>query len=248
MYPRVIFMSWLPCIFAALCVGISKSGFPGVSVLTVALMAQVFPPMESTGILLPILIFGDLCAVFVFRKDVLWNQILRMLPPAVVGITLGFFIMKLIPSQHFGPVLGWLLLLVAFLQGIRMRYPNLANSVPHTRPFAWSMGIWAGIVTMITNAAGPVIAVYLLALEIPKKTLVTTSAWFFLIINLIKLPFSWSLGLLQTPSILLDLSLCPFVILGTVIGQYLLKIIPQKVFEKVLLFSASIAALKMVLS
>ncbi|MEI6714751.1 MAG: sulfite exporter TauE/SafE family protein [Verrucomicrobiota bacterium] len=240
-------MFWFLCISAALCVGLSKSGFPGVSLLTVALMAQAFPPKESTGVLLPLLIFGDLCAVKAFRKDALWNQILRMLPPTMVGIFIGFWLMKNMPDNQFRPVLGWLLLLTVVLQSIRSAFPQLGAAVPHTRAFAWTMGIWAGCVTMLANAAGPVMAIYLLSLSLPKQNLVGTSAWFFLIVNVFKLPFSWQLGLIQTPALLLDLSLCPLVIIGTFIGRSILHRIPQRLFEAILLVSAAAAALKMAL-
>lgn len=119
--------------------------------------------------------------------------------------------------------------------------------MPHTRTFAWTMGIWAGIATMIANAAGPVMAIYLLSLSLPKQNLVGTSAWFFLIINIFKLPFSWKLGLLHPPTLLLDLALCPVVIIGTMLGRSILHKIPQRLFEALLLLSAAGAALKMAL-
>lgn len=240
-------MFWLLCICAALCVGLSKSGFPGVSLLTVALMAHAFPPKESTGVLLPLLIIGDLCAVRAFRKDALWPQILRMLPPTVVGIGIGFWIMQKMPDNQFRPLLGWALLFTVLLQALRSLFPKFGASVPHTRTFAWTMGIWAGIVTMIANAAGPVMALYLLSLSLPKQNLVGTSAWFFLIVNVIKLPFSGALGLLQAPSLMLDLYLCPLVILGTLLGKSILHRIPQRLFEFLLLASAAAAALNMAL-
>jgi uncharacterized membrane protein YfcA len=109
------------------------------------------------------------------------------------------------------------------------------------------VGIWAGVATMTANAAGPIMAVYLLSLSLPKQNLVGTSAWFFLIVNVFKLPFSGALGLLQPASLLLDLALCPVVVLGTFIGRSLLHRIPQRLFEALLLASAAGAALKMAL-
>ncbi len=240
-------MFWFLCISAALCVGLSKSGFPGVSLLTVALMAQAFPPKISTGVLLPLLVFGDVCAVKAFRKHALWDQILRMLPPTVAGIFIGFWMMQHLAEAQFRPVLGWMLLATVLVQALRSAFPQLGAAVPHTRAFAWTMGVWAGVATMIANAAGPVMAIYLLSLSLPKQNLVGTSAWFFLLINVFKLPFSWKLGLLHTPTLLLDLALCPLVILGTLLGRSLLHRIPQRLFESLLLLSAAAAALKMAL-
>ena len=237
----------LLCLAAAICVGLSKSGFPGVSLVTVALMAEAFPARQSTGILLPLLIFGDLCAVQAFRRHTLWAQIIRMLPPTILGIVIGFFLMKSIPDTAFRPVLGWMLLATTVVQTMRSLWPQMGGAVPHTRIFAWSMGIWAGVATMVANAAGPVMAVYLLAIALPKENLVGTSAWFFLIINVVKLPFSGALGLLNANSLLLDLTLCPLVLAGNWMGRRILHIIPQRVFELLLLVSALAAALKMIL-
>ncbi len=237
----------LLCLCAALCVGLSKSGFPGVSLLTVGLMAEAFPPRESTGILLPLLIFGDLCAVHSFQKHTLWPEIRKILPSTLLGVTAGFLLMRILPDARFKPILGWMLLGTVLAQTARTAFPRLGATLPHTRGFAWFIGFWAGIATMVANAAGPVFGLYLLSLALPKEQMVGTSAWFFLIINVLKLPFSASLGLLHQDSLRLDLLLCPLVVLGTLMGRSLLDKIPQGYFEAILLVSAGLAALKLAL-
>ena len=237
----------LLCLIAAVCVGLSKSGFPGVSLVTVALMAAAFPARASTGILLPLLIFGDLCAVRAFRKHTLWGEVIRMLPPTLLGIAAGFHLMKTIPDAAFRSILGWMLLGTTLLQAARSLWPELGGSIPRSRAFAWAMGFWAGVATMVANAAGPIIAVYLLAIALPKENLVGTSAWFFLIVNVVKIPLSGALGLLSAPSLLLDLTLCPLVVLGNWLGRRALRYVPQQLFEKILLGSALAASLKMIL-
>ncbi len=237
----------LLCLAAAICVGLSKSGFPGVSLVTVALMAEAFPARESTGVLLPLLIFGDLCAVHSFRQHTLWAQIVRMLPPTVLGIFAGFYLMQVVPDASFRPVLGGMLLGTTLVQAARTLRPQLGATLPHSHAFAWAMGFWAGVATMVANAAGPIMAVYFLSLSLPKENLVGTSAWFFLIINILKLPFSAALGLLHAPSLLLDLTLCPLVLVGNWTGKRVLRVIPQRAFETLLLLSAVAAAVKMLL-
>lgn len=236
----------LLCLLAAVCVGLSKSGFPGVSLVTVALMAEAFPARESTGILLPLLIFGDLCAVQAFRQHTLWHQIVRMLPPTIAGVFAGFALMRTVPDAAFKATLGWMLLATTLVQATRTAFPQLGPSLPHSRWFAWIMGFWAGVATMVANAAGPIMAIYFLAVALPKQNLVGTSAWFFLIINVFKLPFSAALGLLHAPSLKLDLLLCPLVLAGNMIGRRFLQKIPQRLFETLLLVSAVGAALKMI--
>ena len=237
----------LLCLLAALCVGLSKSGFPGVSLVTVALMAEAFPARQSTGILLPLLIVGDLCAVHSFRQHTLWPQIARMLPPTLLGIVAGFLLMRSLPDTSFRPLLGWMLMSTIILQGLRTAFPEFGGRIPNSLAFAWAMGIWAGVSTMVANAAGPIMAIYFIALALPKENLIGTSAWLFLIINVFKLPFSAALGLLHAPSLLLDLSLTPLVLVGNIMGKTLVRRIPQRAFETLLLISATAAALKLIL-
>ena len=240
-------MYWFVCLSAALCVGLSKSGFPGMTLVTVALMAEAFPARASTGVLLPLLVFGDICAVSAFRRHVIWSHVLRMLPPTLLGIVFGYVLMLQFSERQFRPVLGGMLLVTALIQGFRMFFPGSSENIPQGSWFAWGMGIWAGVATMLANAAGPVMALYFLALAVPKESLVGTSAWFFLIVNVVKLPFSRALGLIHVDSLKLNLLLCPLVIVGTWAGRRFLRWIPQHIFERILVFSAAAAALKMVL-
>jgi uncharacterized membrane protein YfcA len=240
-------VQWGLCLCAALCIGLSKSGFPGVSLVTVAIMAQAFPARASTGVLLPLLIFGDVCAVGAFRQHAVWPQIVRMLGPTMVGVGVGFEVMRRLPESRFPVVLGWMLLVTVGLQAWRMAVPDAGSRVPHSRGFAWLMGVWAGVATMVANAAGPVMAIYFLALALPKQNLVGTSAWFFLLINVFKLPFSWWLGLLQPSSVRVDLLLFPVIGIGILLGRRILHWIPQRLFEALLLLSAAAAAFKMAL-
>nr|MDQ3621377.1 sulfite exporter TauE/SafE family protein [Verrucomicrobiota bacterium] len=190
MLPPFPLVHWLAAIVAALCIGLSKSGFPGVGLITVIIFAALFPPLESTGILLPLLVCGDICAVVAFRKHAHWGQIWRMLPPTLLGIIAGYVLMRSIPAAGFGPIIGWLILLMVSLQSAKKLRPALYEHVPHTRGFAWAMGAWAGVTTMLANAAGPVMSLYFLAVNLPKYEFVGTSAWFFLLVNVFKIPFS----------------------------------------------------------
>jgi hypothetical protein len=110
---------------------------------------------------------------------------------------------------------------------------------------AGNLGIWSGLATMLANAAGPVMALYFLALDVPKFVLVGTSAWFFLIVNVLKVPFSANLGLITKSSLLFNLVLCPAVALGIYAGRSLIRVIPQKLFEFMLLFFATLASLRL---
>ena len=246
MLPPFTFHEWLFLALGAFCIGISKSGFSGIGLLTVVVMARLFPPRESTGVLLPLLIVGDILSVIVFHQHAQWPQIWRMLPPTIVGVLVGYVFMLLIPSGAFGPLIGWIVFLMVVLQTIRKARPDAYAGVPHTRWFAWIMGTWSGITTMLANAAGPVMTLYFLAIKLPKYAFVGTSAWFFLIVNLFKVPLSAHLGLITASSLSLNVVLIPIVAVGIFTGKSLIKIVPQSLFEWILLIFAAAAALRLI--
>jgi uncharacterized protein len=247
-FPELTSSQWLLAMLAALCAGLAKSGFSGIGMLTVLLMARVVPAYESTGIVLPLLICGDIFAVGAYRKHAKWGHIWKILPPALAGICAGYFLMPHIPRRIFGPVIGGIVLTMVLLQYLRQFRPATFAAMPHTRWFAWVMGAWSGVTTMMANAAGPVTALYLLAVNLPKYELVGTGAWFFLIINIVKLPFSSSLGLVNRDSLALNIALVPFVFAGIFLGRILIRHVPQRLFEQILLLSAGAASLRLLFS
>jgi uncharacterized protein len=114
------------------------------------------------------------------------------------------------------------------------------------RFIAAGLGGLAGITTMLANAAGPVMTVYLLAVGLAKYEFVGTSAWIFCVINLSKLPFSYALGVINWHTLGFNLLMFPAVAAGALSGKQLLKVIPERWFEWLLLISALIAALGLI--
>ena len=83
---------------------------------------------------------------------------------------------------------------------------------------------------MVANAAGPVTMIYLLSMRLPKNEFIGTSAWFFFILNWLKVPFSASLGLITVPSLRFDALLAGAVVVGAVMGLLVARRIPEKGF------------------
>ena len=240
---------WLLAVLAALFIGMAKSGIAGLGMFPILLMADVVPARESTGIVLPLLICGDILAVCFFKKHADWKHLRGLMPPALLGIVLGFLLMRLdISDSLFRHIIGWIVLTMVVLHCLRRFKPGKFENFPHTRPFAWFMGGWSGLTTMMANAAGPVMALYLLAVNLPKLQFVGTGAWFFLMINLIKVPFSYKLGLIGGSSLLFNLVLAPAVAIGIVSGKKLLNLVPQRLFEELALIFVGIASLRLIMA
>ena len=238
---------WSIAILGAACAGLSKSGFSGLGLVAVIVFATIFGARDSTGIVLPLLIVADIGAVSIFRQHARWDHIRRTLPLAAAGVVLGTLIMMRLDNASFRPLLGGVILILTALQLVRLRWPDLYGAVPHSRPVAWALGLVAGITTMVANAAGPFVALYYVAVGLPKMEVVGTLAWFFLIINLFKVPFSAWLGVIHGSSLALDAVLVPAVIVGLLCGRWLIGRISQRVFDGVLLLFAASAALRLIL-
>jgi len=241
---------WLLAALAGLGIGVSKSGLPGISLLHVVLFAHLFPGLASTGVVLPMLIAGDLGAVWLFRRHAQWAHVTRTLPPAVAGVGVGWAIMAWaqsegVPGVRFNPIIGGIVLGLAVLQVLRHLQPGRFTHLPHTRGFAWTMGFVAGVTTMLANAAGPVMGLYLLAVALPKEEFVGTSAWFFLLINLIKVPFSLQLGLITPSTLGFNLLFLPAIAAGLFLGRALIARLPQRGFDLLVLGFAMAASLRL---
>lgn len=98
---------------------------------------------------------------------------------------------------------------------------------------AGTYGTLGGFTTMVANAGGPVMSMYFLATRTPVQVFLGTSAWFFAIINAIKVPFLAGLGLFETPVLLMDAVLAPLVVAGALLGLWVARKMNQRVFDRI---------------
>lgn len=233
-------------LIAAAGIGVSKSGFAGVGMLHVVIFAFIFGAKDSTGVLLPMLVIGDVCAIRFFGKEAQWPQVRRLLPPSLAGVVIGAGLMAYVSEAAFRPLVGSIILVLTAIQVFRIWRPEAFADIPHATWFAWILGLLAGVTTMLANAAGPVVALYMLAVALPKLELVGTSAWYFLMLNVFKLPFSYALGLIDGDSLTINLLFAPGIVLGMLAGRWLVHRIPQKLFDSLLLAFTALAALRLI--
>lgn len=237
---------WILLILGAMGIGISKSGFPGISMFHVVVYAFVFGAMDSTGILLPMLVVGDFFAIHVYGRKAVWKQVRRLLPPTLVGILIGWLLMSQLDEAVFKRLVGVIILSLTLTQVARLWRPGWFEHVPHTQWFAITLGLLAGLTTMMANAAGPVVALYLLAVSLPKWELIGTTAWLFLVLNVLKLPLSYKLGLITPSTLLLGAILSFGIPVGIFLGRWMVSRISQQWFNGILLAFTAIAALRLI--
>lgn len=236
---------WPVAILGALLIGLSKTGIPGVGILAVALFALVYPAREATGLVLPLLICADVVAVRTYHRHAQWSHLWRLFPWAAAGIIIGYFAMDRLDENAVKKLIGVILLAMIGLHLWR-KYSLRDEKIPRGVGFAGAMGLSAGFTTMMANAAGPIMILYLLAMQLPKMEFIGTGAWYFFILNSFKVPFGVKLGIINGQSLLLDLVLSPFALAGALWGKVLLPRLNQRLFETLALIFTVIAGLKLV--
>ena len=245
--PELSLMQWVVVALCAAMQGVAKTGLPGVGILAVTLMAMAFGAEESVGLLLGILILADLFAITYHRRNAQWRHVFRLLPATVAGIVTGSVLLGQISDAQLKPIIGLIVLAMLALNWWRQRKEGLEVEVPRDWWFAGLMGFTAGVATMMANAAGPVMIIYLLAMQLPKVRFVGTCAWFFFLVNWIKVPFSMNLKMMTWETIKIDLMILPAIALGAFLGIVLLHKIPQKKFGLVVQLLAAVAAIKLLI-
>ena len=226
-------------------IGMAKMGVPGVGLAAVPLLVMVFGGKQSSGALLIIMCMADILAVIYYHRHANWPHLIKLLPAAVVGVLLGTAVGDYIDDEAFKMVMAGIILasvaLVVFSQKIINSSLKNANTY-----FAVLLGVLGGFTSMIGNLAGPIMALYLLAMRFPKNQFIGTSAWFFLILNLIKVPFHifvWKT--IYTDIFYLDLLLSPFIILGAVLGAWIVKKFSELWFKWFVIIATILASFLM---
>lgn len=235
----------LLCLIALL-VGMAKTGIGGTAMIAVPLLATIFGGKASSGVMLPILIMADVFGVSYYHKHTEWKHLKKLLPYAVIGILIGTFTGEYIDDSLFKVLMGGIIFLSL---GILIWLERTSSGkVPESKLFAASSGIAGGFTTMVGNLAGAVMSLYLLAMQLPKNKFIGTAAWFFITVNIIKIPFHvvvWKT--ITWDTVLLDLTLLPAIALGAFLGLQIVKRIPELWYRYFIILMTAVAAIFMLI-
>lgn len=231
---------------ASFLLGMGKAGIKGLGVIIVLLMAIVFGSKTSTGILIPMMVFADILAVFYYHQHAQWKFLLKLLPMMVIGVLFGIWLGNHISQEAFKQLMAIFILIAVIIMFLLDTVKT--GKIPNNPLFAGSMGLFSGITSMIGNLAGSFADIYFLAMRLPKNEFIGTAAWLFLIINVFKLPFhifSWQT--VSGKSLFLNLILVPVVWIGFLLGVFIVKRISNNLYRKFIFIATAIGAVFMLL-
>lgn len=230
--------AWAALGLAAVTIGISKTALPGGSILAIALFAAVLPARTSTAAMLLLLMVGDVFALIAYRRHAHWPTLLRLAPAVVAGLLVGFAFLALAGDGIVRRAIGVILLtMIGITLWRRWRQDRTAaqSHAPGGILLSGVYGTLGGFTTMVANAGGPVMSMYFLATRTPVQVFLGTSAWFFAIINLVKVPFLAGLGLFPGQVLLMDAALAPLVVVGALVGLAVAKRLDQRLFDRIVI-------------
>jgi len=209
----------------AIGIGMAKTGLGGLGMIVIPVMANIFGAKSSTGILLLLLIMADFFGVRYYHMHADMRQLVKLIPSTIIGIVTGVFVGDQISDEYFQ-----LLLVIVIISGVLMTVIKV--EIKERKIFSIIVGFLGGFVTMIGNAAGPIMSIYFLSMGFNKNKFIGTAAWFFLFVNLFKVPFHifiWNT--IDLEIFLFDLSLFPLILIGAIIGVWMVKKIPERPYK-----------------
>jgi len=209
----------------AMGIGMAKTGLGGLGMVVVPVMANIFGAKSSTGILLILLILADFFGVRYYHMHADIRQLVKLIPSTIFGILTGVLIGDILSDVDFQFLLGAVIISGALIMVIKV-------DIKENKLFSIAVGFLGGFITMIGNAAGPIMSIYFLSMGFDKNKFIGTAAWFFLFVNLLKVPmhvFIWKT--IDLNILLFDLSLFPFILVGAVTGVWIVKKIPERPYK-----------------
>lgn len=236
--PHLAPWQWLLGIFSAFMIGVAKTGAPGVGTMIAPLMVlTVGDARLAAAWTLPVLSTADVFAVAYWRRHAEARQLLSLIPWVLVGIAGGAVALsldELIIRRIIGVIIVGMLLVYLWR---RFRPIGQVEGNPAF------YGVCAGFATTLANASGPVMNLYLLTKKLPKEKFVATGAWFFFAVNLLKSPvYAWY-HLYSRASLVFDLLMVPAVLAGALAGRWLIRHMPQDVFEVAVIALTAVSCL-----
>lgn len=235
---------WPLALFASVFVGMSKGGLPVVGMLAVPSLALVMSPIAAAGLLLPVYVVSDIFGLVAYRRDFDRRVLLIVLAGATAGVGIGWATAHLVSEAAVTLLVG--LIGVVFAANLILRdNPDKSAKKPRI-PSGLFWGTVTGFTSFVSHSGGPPFQVWVLPLRLSKSVFVGTSVIAFTYINAIKLVPYYYLGQLNPDNLRVAAILMVPAALAVWLGVYLVKVLPEALFFKIVTWALLLVSAKLV--
>lgn len=245
--PSLDTLQWISVIAAAILIGLSRTAVSGLAMLAIPIIASMFSGKEASGMILMMLVTADLFAIFYFRQHANFKLIKSLIPWVAIGLITGLAVGRLINDGQFKMLIA-ICIFICLMILIVSEKTGGNISVPE-KPWIYALtGIATGFASMIGNVAGPIFWIYLIAKKFNKNNFMGTVAWFFFILNIVKLPLQilvWKN--INSQNFFPVLSVSPLIILAAFSGTFIIRKIKEKPFRYLIIIMTGIAAINLII-
>lgn len=236
---------WCLAAAAALGLGISRYGFPGIYMLVVVGFAQAMPGTSSMAAIQPLILFGNVMVLRVLLQHICWVELRRIMPSSLLGVAMGILVVRWLPPHGLTRLVGAVVLAQVIWFAVQKFLPQSAAQFSSRTGAIWGIGIIAGIATMVANVATPILTMHLLSAQLARERFAATLAGIFLVLTLVKFPVTYALGFYGGDELSMDLLMIPIVAAGLPLGRWLLRVLPTLWVDGLSIVATCLAAVRM---
>lgn len=217
---------WAAAIPAVILLGLAKGGFAGLVIIGMSVLSLAISPVRAAALMLPILVLQDVVSLWAYRKDFDRASLAILLPGAAFGVALGAATAAYVSDAAIRIVIGLVAALFAanYFLGFGPRLARSRWAAGRAAGLGW--GALSGFTSQISHAGGPPFQGWILSRGLARDVMVGTTAWYFAVVNLIKLPFFASLGLMDRATLATAATLAPLAVASTLLGVWLVRRMP----------------------
>ena len=230
---------------AVVLLGLAKGGFGGLGMLSLPLMALVIPPLQAAAIMQPILMVQDVVSIWAFRRHFSRRNLMILVPSSFVGVVLAYLLASYVSDAGVKLAVGAISVVFGAARLVIEAGPRPPAATPAGTLAGWFWGVLTGFTSMVAHAGGPPFQVYVMPQRLSRDAFIGTGAILFAMINWMKVPPYFALGLLTPGNLLTSAALFPLAILSTWAGVLLVRRVRGESFYKVIYALLILVGLKL---
>ncbi|MEM7058299.1 MAG: sulfite exporter TauE/SafE family protein [Pseudomonadota bacterium] len=207
----------------------------GGGVILIAVLASLLPPAALIPVHAVVQVGSNAGRALIMRAHIDWPVWGVFLIGTVVGVAIGGVIVVDLPPA-----------VIQITVGLFILWTIIGKPPAFLRHSAWLAGGVSSVLTMFFGATGPFVAAYLKTQNYDRMTQVAMQGACMTAQHLLKVVAFGVLGFAFGPYIILTVGMIGFGFLGTIVGRRILMNIDEALFKRVLSIILVVLALRLI--